>query len=142
MKLFISENIDKGLHGYITVPIINGEIDLTKIPDNSATSIIAIDALDSISYEKLFGFLSLLITKMRLNCNLYLGGIDIYAISRELISGSKTIEDYNKEVCNKNGIYSSKLILNILESNAIKVNSVVYKGNTYEISATRPEHKN
>jgi hypothetical protein len=142
MKLFISENIDKGLQGYITIPIINGEVDLAKIPNNSATSIIAIDAIDSISYDKIFEFLNLLITKMRLNCNLYLGGVDIYAISRELISGSKTIEDYNKEVCNKGGVYSSKLILNILEANNIKVNSVVYKGNKYEISATRPEHKN
>jgi hypothetical protein len=111
MKLFISENIDKGLQGYITIPIINGEVDLAKIPNNSATSIIAIDAIDSISYDKIFEFLNLLITKMRLNCNLYLGGVDIYAISRELISGSKTIEDYNKEVCNKGGVYSSKLIL-------------------------------
>lgn len=142
MKVFISENIDRGLQGYTTIPIVYGEVDLTNIPDNSLTSIIAIDALDSIKYDKIIEFLRLLISKMRLSCTVYLGGVDVYAASRELISGSINIEKYNKEVLGKNGVYSSKFILDILQDNNITINSVVYKGNKYEISATRSNHQN
>lgn len=142
MKLFISENIDKSLQGYTIIPIIYGEIDISNVPNNSATSIIAIDALDSIKYDKIVEFLRSVISKMRIGCILHLGGIDIYALSRELLNGSKDIEECNKELYSNSGIYSSKFISDILYENKLKIKSIVYKGNRYEISATRPENKN
>jgi len=141
MKLFISENIDKNLQGYTIVPIIYGEIDISNIPNNSATSIVAIDALDSIKYDNIIEFLRLVISKMRLGCVLHLGGIDAYAISRELLNGAKSIEEFNKELCSNNGVYSSKFISDILHGNKLKIKSIVYKGNRYEISATRSENQ-
>lgn len=142
MKIFISENIDKSIDGYKIIPIIYGEVDLQSIPNNAATDIVAIDAIDSIKYADLSSFISKIASKMRLNSNLYLGGLDLFALSRELLNGSKSVEEYNAIVNGKNGIYSSSIILDLLRANGIKINSVVYKGNRYEISATRPDYKN
>lgn len=142
MKLFISENIDKSIEGYKIIPIVYGEIDLQSIPDNSSTDIVAIDAIDSVKYANLASFIKKIVSKMRLNSNLYLGGTDIFAVSRELLNGSKSIEEFNTIIESKNGIYSASMILELLRDNGIKINSVVYKGNKYEISATRPDYKN
>ena len=142
MKLFISENIDKAIEGYKLVPIVYGETDVESIPNNSATDIVAIDGVDSIKYSNLPQFIAKISSKMRLHSTLYIGGIDIFALSRELLSGSKTVEEYNEIVDGKSGIYTSSIILDLLRSNNIKINSVTYKGYRYEISATRSNNTN
>jgi len=140
MKLYISENIDKSIQGYVIIPIVYGEFDLTKIPDNSATEIVAIDAIDSIKYDKIKTFISTIITKMRIGCNLYLGGTDIYAVSRHIIDGTNSLEAINTELLNKTGAYSLKFILELLKDSGVRINSATFKGDNYEISAIRPKN--
>jgi hypothetical protein len=140
MKLYISEHIDKSIQGFSIVPIIYGEFDLSKFPDNCASTIIAKDAIDSIKYINMPKFIESLVKKMRLNSELYLGGLDLYAISRNLLNGSITIEEYNNKVIGKESICSSKYILSLLDAYKLKINSVVFKGDMYEISATRPQN--
>jgi hypothetical protein len=142
MKLYISENIHKGIQGFTIIPIIYGELDLSKVPDNAASTIIAIDAIDSIKHENLPVFIQSVAKKMRLDSTISLGGSDIYAISRGLLGGSITEQEYNQQFIGKNSISSSKYILELLKNTDLKINSVVFRGNTYEISATRPAYKN
>lgn len=142
MKLHISENIDKVIDGFTIVPIVYGEVDLTTIPSNCASEIIAIDAIDSISHDKIEQFVFNVCSKIRLNGTAYFGGIDAYALSRSLLSGSINIKEYNDLISKSNGTYSCKYILSLLQSYDITVQSVVYKGNHYEITAKRTHNKN
>ena len=137
MKLYISEHIDKAISGFKIVPIVYGEIDLSGIPANAASTIIAIDAIDSIKHENIENFIGGVVGKMRIESNLYIGGTDVYAISRNLVSGNTNLEEYNKTIIGKQGIHSAKKIVDLLQSNGVTVLSVVFKGNNYEISATR-----
>lgn len=142
MKIHISENLDKTIQGFNTVPIIYGEVDLSNIPNNGASIIVAIDALDSIKTNSIHDFIQNIVSKMRLDCQLYLGGLDAYAISRALLSGSLDISDYGNLINGKRGIYSAKYIIDILQGLNIKVQSSVFKEYNYEISAIRAYDKN
>ena len=142
MKLHISENIDKVIDGFTIVPIVYGEVDLATIPSNCASEIIAIDAVDSISHDKIEQFIFNVCSKIRLNGTAYFGGLDVYALSRSLLSGNISIKEYNDFTSKSNAIYSSKYILSLLQSNDITIQSVVYKGNYYEITVKRTHNKN
>lgn len=137
MKLYISEHIDKAISGFKIVPIIYGKIDMSGIPANAASTIIAIDAVDSIDCENIEQFVKNVTSKMRIDSNLYIGGTDAYAISRNLISGNTNLEQYNQAIVGKQGIHSAKKIVDLLQKSGIIILSVVFKGNNYEISATR-----
>jgi len=140
MKLFISENIDKAIEGYTLVPIVYGKVDLTKIPDNAASHIVAIDALDKINYQDLQAFLQNILSKLRLNGIINLGGIDAYALSRSLISGNTDLKEFNEEISTISGIYSAKIIVDLLHKFDLNINDVVYKGDRYEVTATRSKN--
>lgn len=137
MKIYITEHIDKAISGFTIIPIVYGEVDFSTIPDNAGDTIIAIDAIDSIKPKNILNFIHNLVKKMRLNSTLYLGGTDIFTISRQLLSGNLTIDEYNTIIDGKNGIYSAKYILDLLKSYNIDIKSSIFKGLNYEITATR-----
>lgn len=138
MKLFISENIDQGIEGYVTVPVIYGETDLSKIPNNAASEIIAMDALSSIRHNDVPKFINDIASKMRLGSVLHLGGLDAYALSRSLINGNIDLQTFNTLISDLNGIYSAQFIIDLLHSIDLKIESVVYRGDKYEIKSKRP----
>lgn len=140
MNLFISENIDQGIEGFVTIPIIYGEIDLSKIPNNAASEIVAIDALDSIKYENVQKFIKDVASKMRLDSVLHLGGLDAYALSTSLINGSIDLKTFNNSISDVNGIYSAQFIIDLLHTVNLKIESAIYKGDRYEIKSTRPKN--
>lgn len=137
MKVYISENIDKAIEGFNIIPIVYGAVDLGSIPTNAASTIIAIDALDSIKSENVSNFIGSVVSKMRLNSTLYLGGVDAYALSRGLLSAQISISDYNNIIDNKNGIYACKYVCDILQGYKLNIVSAIFKGINYEITATR-----
>lgn len=142
MKLYISENIDKAISGFTLIPIVYGEVDLNSIPNNCASEIVAIDAIDNISNDKIELFISNLYSKIRLNGIVHFGGLDAYALSRNLLSGNIDIKEYSKMISQNNAIYSSKYILDLLRKYNLSIKSVIYKGNYYEITAQRTHNQN
>ena len=87
MNIHITENIDNIIDGYQMIPIIYGKIDTGMLSYNSAENIIAIDAIDSIPHDMLDDFFEEVRSKMRFGCNIILGGIELLAISRDIING-------------------------------------------------------
>lgn len=142
MKIHITENIEKIIDGYNMIPIIYGKVDLNKIPDNAATEIIAIDAIDSIPHSLLGDFLNQIVRKMRFGCNLILGGVELGLIGRNLINGKLNSENFNELLSSKKSMHSSKDIVDILNQYKLVINNINIRGNNYEITASRPANKN
>lgn len=142
MKIYISENIDKIIDGFHTIPIVYGSVDFSSVPTNGASVIVAIDALDSIKQENIADFIFGMASRMRINGMIHLGGLDAYAISKDLLNGSLDINEYNKAISGKLGIYSMRYISDILKANNLTINSSSFRGRNYEISATRIINKN
>lgn len=137
MKIYISENIDKAIEGFNIIPIVYGAVDLGSIPTNAASTIVAIDAVDSIKSENINDFIGGIVSKMRINSTLYIGGIDAYALSRNLLSSQINISEYNNVISGKNGLYSCKHICDLLQAYKLNIVSAIFKGINYEITATR-----
>ena len=65
MKLYITARPDSAPEGYEVSPIVYGNIDLTNIPDNSCTEVVATDAIDFISRDKIADFIKNIVSKLR-----------------------------------------------------------------------------
>lgn len=142
MKIHITENIDKALENYTVVPILYGKIDLGLTPNNSATHIIAIDALDSVPSNLLVEFVTKIFEKMRIGCELVIGGTELSAISRDVIQNNITTPEYNELIFSKRGIYKSEDIIKLLLSANLTINNIQIKGHKYELTASRQNPKN
>ena len=142
MKVYITENIDKVIEGYVMIPIIYGKIDLGQIPNNAAQTIVAVDALDSIPVQFLDTFLNDVKSKMRFNSELILGGTELSIISRDVITGNLNTQKYNELIFSKRGIYNVSDIVALLQEKKLLINKSTIKGYNYEISATRSQASN
>jgi len=138
MNIHITENIDNIIDGYQMIPIIYGKIDTGMLSNNSAENIIAIDAIDSIPHDMLDTFFKEVRSKMRFGCNIILGGIELVAISRDVINGKIDSKTFNELVYKKRGIYHINDIKNILHKHGLVIKSIIIKGYEYEITAFRP----
>ena len=142
MKIYITEHLDKAIENYTIVPILYGKLDMYSIPNNSATEIIAIDALDSIPSELLIDFISAIRQKMRIGSKLIVGGVELSAISRDVVNGKISTKEYNELIFSKKGIYRSRDILDLLQQADLNIENASIKGYQYEITAIRPQNTN
>jgi hypothetical protein len=142
MNIHITENIDQIIDGYEIIPILYGKIDMGTVPSNSATNIVAVDALDSIPYNLLSEFLGQIKQKIRIGGKLVVGGLELSIISRDIVNGKLDSKTFNEIVFNKRGLYNVNDIRDILQSYGLKIDNVTIKGHNYEISASRPQITN
>lgn len=138
MKIQITENIDKAIENYTVIPILYGKIDLGLAPDNSVTHVIAIDAMDSVPSTLLVDFLSSIIKKMRLGCQIILGGTELDAIAKDVINHNISTQEYNELIFTKRGIYRSQEIVKLLNQSGLSIDSIQIRGYKYELTASRP----
>jgi hypothetical protein len=142
MKVYITENIDKVIEGYVMIPIIYGKVDLGQIPNNAAQSILATDALDSIPVQFIDTFLEDIRSKMRFNSELVIGGTELSIVSRDILLGNLNTQKYNELIFSKRGIYNVSDIISLLQNKNLTINKSSIKGYNYEISVTRSQASN
>lgn len=142
MKIHVTENIDQALEGYAIIPILYGKVDVGAIPNNAATSIIAIDAMDSVPTKFFDEFIKNIIQKMRINGELILGGTDLAIISRDVVNRKISCDDYNELIFSKRGIYNSDHVIDVLRSAGLSIETVILNGYNYEIKVTRKQNNN
>lgn len=142
MKIHVTENIDQALEGYIIIPILYGKVDVGAIPNNAATSIIAIDAMDSVPTKFFDEFIKNIIQKMRINGELILGGTDLAIISRDVVNRKISCDDYNELIFSKRGIYNSDHLIDVLRSAGLSIETVILNGYNYEIKVKRKQNNN
>jgi hypothetical protein len=137
MKIHITENLDKLIDGYTMMPIVYGKIDMSNVPNNCATDVIASDAIDSIFVDDIINFFEQVVSKIRLNGKLFVSGTDLCLLAQDIISGAIKCQDFNKLTTDKRSIYPVDDIVKIISSMGLKIDSVEIKGNKYEIRAIR-----
>jgi hypothetical protein len=142
MNVYITEHVDKIIDGYQMIPIIYGKIDLSVVPNNAATRIVAVDAMDSIPYNLIPEFLNQVRVKMRMGCELILGGMELSILSKDILNGKINSETFNNMVFKKRAIYSVNDLSNMLTSLGLNINNIVFKGHNYEVAAIRPQVAN
>jgi hypothetical protein len=137
MKIHITENVNSAIEGFSLIPIVYGRLDLGGVTDNSATQIVAIDAIDSVPAPMLTKFLQDVVSKMRMGCTAIFGGVELDILSRGIIANDINTESFNKLIFSKKAIYKNSDITRILTALGLSIDSVSIKGINYEITATR-----
>lgn len=137
MKIHITENVNSAIQGFVLVPIVYGRLDLGGVTDNSATQIIAIDAIDSVPSQMLVKFLQDIVSKMRIGCVAIFGGIELDILARGIVTKDVSSENFNNLVYSKKSLYRNSDITNILTSLGLSIDNVLIQGISYEITATR-----
>jgi hypothetical protein len=137
MKIQITENPEKLIDGYSMMPIVYGKIDMSGIPNNCSTEILANDAIDSIFVDDIMDFFSQIVSKLRMNGKLFVSGTDLSIICQEVLSGAMNCVEFNKLNNEKRSLYPTDDIVSIIISSGLKIDFVEIKGNKYEIRATR-----
>lgn len=142
MKLHITDNEKQVIGGYQHIQTSNCISDLQSIPNNSADNIVANNAIDNISYDKLSEFINVIASKMRFGCQAIIGGIDILALSIGVVNGEISSNQYNDLVYSKKCIYSSTEVSDMIKTLNLQINSIFINGYNYEISFSRPRISN
>jgi hypothetical protein len=137
MKIHITENVNSIVEGFTLVPIVYGRLDLAGITDNSATHILAIDAIDSIPESMLVKFLQDVERKMRFGCVAVFGGVDLDIMARGIISQEVHSQGFNRLMSSKKAIYRNSDIKKILMDLGLSIDRVSIQGINYEIHTTR-----
>ena len=137
MKIHITENVNSAIQGFTLVPIVYGRLDLGGVTNNSATQVIAIDAIDSVPSQMLVKFLQDVVSKMRLGCVAIFGGIELDMLARGIVTRDVNSENFNNLVYSKKSVYRNSDITNILTGLGLSIEEVLIQGISYEITATR-----
>jgi hypothetical protein len=137
MKIHITENVNSAIQGFTLVPIVYGRLDLGGVTNNSATQVIAIDAIDSVPSQMLVKFLQDVVSKMRLGCVAIFGGIELDMLARGIVTRDVNSENFNNLVYSKKSVYRNSDITNILTGLGLSIEKVLIQGISYEITATR-----
>lgn len=142
MKIYITEHLDKAIEHYKIIPILYGKIDTISIPNNSATEVVAIDAIDSIPSNLLVEFVQSIRQKMRVGASLVIGGTELSALARDIINNKISTKDFNELIFNKRGIYRSLDIVDLLKQAELVIDKITIRGYNYEIAASRSNDSN
>lgn len=137
MKVNLTRQLNNGIHGYKNILYIPNHIDLNELTDNEAEIILANEILDYFSMENIPDLINKIISKLRLNGKLIIGGTDLFVfckfVSNDLIDenlGNKYIEE-------KQAMPPMLTIKTLLEKAGLKIETYQFSGMSYEITAIR-----
>lgn len=137
MKAIITNDVNRAISGYETIPVLYGKLNLDNIPDNALEEIIAIDFLDHISSSDADQYLADICKKMRMNSTIVLRGHELSILCKHVISNNISSLDYNTITSQTKSLHKVADIINLLKSKNLTIKTTVIKGLQYEISASR-----
>ena len=133
MKIFITDNINLGIDGFETLPVVQGSIMLGKIPRNGCEFILIKNCLDKIKDD----VLQEIVSKMRKDGELSISGHDIKSINRQFYTRQIDKKQFMDLVLDKKNLYSSDEIVNKLKELKLTIVSSTLEGTDYDIKAIR-----
>ena len=136
MKIYITKD-DSKIENFTNIKLQNIAQDLPDIVDNSCEDIVLNDVIDFVSYGDIGNFLKLVMSKLRINGRLIITGTELGIISRNVVNGDITPEEYSSHMSGRLSTNFAYVITNALSKLGSTVQLSTLKGMTYEIIATR-----
>lgn len=136
MKIYVSKD-DRTIENFKTVKLKSFSEDLSEIINNSCTDIIVDNIIDYLPYESINKFFQAIVSKLRIDGKMVITGIDAGELSRDILSGKLSPQDYNSIIETSSSISFMSDIISLLHRLSLKVEVATLKGVKYEISAKR-----
>ena len=137
MKVHITENVEQAIENFNMIPVIYGKVDLTNVPDNSATDIY-IENLDQIQHDFIEEFFTKLRSKVRKNGRILISGTELSILARNVLSNNLSSQEFNNIILSgKRGLHKVNDISNLLKKVGMLIEEVSISGNSYAIKSSR-----
>ena len=133
MKVFITDDLNLGIDGFNTIPVVQGGVMLGNIPRNGCEFILVKNCLDKIKDD----ILEELAGKMRKEGELSISGTDINSINRKFYTKEIDKKEFIEYILDKYNLYSIDEITERLQKCGLTIVSALLKGSTYDIKAIR-----
>lgn len=138
MKLQIIRKEQTHINGYELYKIDKpNSLELSHIVDNSCEYILASDIMDSFHISLIPKICQLLITKLRLNGEIVVGGTDVRFFSKYVSNGLLTPQEACEIVCSSYSMSYSDMLKEQFEQLKLRIISIHMDGLHYEIKAVR-----
>lgn len=136
-KLQVLQANQEPIKGYDTVLVTPNNIDLSQITNNECDSILASDVMDCFPAPNAQQLIQGLVSKLRLNGELVLGGTDVRLFAKAVANGQIAPVDASNVVTNIHSMTTSEQVKEICAQLGLQVQSVHLDGLHYEVKVKR-----
>jgi len=137
MKLQILNESQEPIGGFETLEVGHNSVDLTKVVDHECEIILASDILDCFTAVAIPELISALLTKLRINGELVVGGTDIRIFAKAVTNGIISPEEASDIITNAHSMTCCQQTKDVLIDVGLEVQSVHIDGLHYEIKTKR-----
>lgn len=137
MKIHLIKDIKDAIKGYEPILYNSSKLSVESISPNEAEFILASDILDDFSLEQISPVIQTLISKMRLNGKLVVGGTDIRVFCKSVVNNVLSEQQGSEILKTKQSMTSMSDMVKLLESLGLKVFMTQFNGMHYEITCIR-----
>ena len=137
MKAHIVQPLEAHIEGYTRVDVTDLVGGMSQFVDSECDQIFANDILDHISGKDIATAIKLIVSKMRLNSSLVIGGTDIRIFCKNVISGETAISAASDIIGKAKSMNTASDVVQALKMLGLTINSQTTNGAHYEIKATR-----
>jgi hypothetical protein len=138
MKIQIVDDAQKFIQGYKTVLFSEMQSSFVSISNNECESILANDVLDYVMTKDILQIIQLLVSKLRFNGTLVIGGKDLQMFCKHVNNGLINEETAGQIISTCKSLSNYITVRDIMSSMGLKIESIQLNGIHYEITATRP----
>jgi hypothetical protein len=136
MKIYVTKD-DSKIENFTNIKLQNLTQDIPDIVNNSCEDIVLNDVIDFIPYSEIGNLLKLIVSKLRMKGRLIITGTELGLISRGVISGDISSEQYSLHMAGRLSSNFMHIIVDVLSKLNLKTELASTKGIIYEIIATR-----
>ena len=137
MKLHVLRPEQQGIENYTIALVVNNEVNLSQVCNNECEVIMANDAIDSFSIDRVPALIESLASKLRINGKLVIGGTDIRLLSKSIINDQMAEEEGSNMIGSINSATNPLMIKAIIQKLRLSYVSTQISGVHYEITAKR-----
>lgn len=138
-KLQVLQANQEPVTGYDTVLVSPNNIDLAQVTDNECDSILASDVMDAFAAPHAPKLIQALVSKLRLNGELVLGGTDVRLFARAVSNGQLAPVEASNIVSNVQSMTTSEQVREICTQLGLAIQSVHLDGLHYEVKVKRAQ---
>lgn len=110
---------------------------LSQVSDNECSFIMANEIIDDFEISKVTGLIQVLLSKLRLNGELVIGGTDIRLFCKNVANGLIDESSASELIKTKQSMTSMNAVIKIIESLGLKVTLTQMSGIHYEVTCIR-----
>lgn len=137
MKVHIVRPNEDAIEGFDKVEVSMFGLNLDQYSNNEVQEIFANDLIDSIKFSDIANTIGLLVSKMRKNGRVVVGGTDLRMVAKMVINGSMPEQQANVLIEKSKSMTSCSGIADVLRQHGLKILASYINGVHYEIEAQR-----